>query len=666
MDPVPEPDAIAAALRRLARQEQFLEVVDRDDATARFHRHLKLAPLGHETVPLAKALGRVLAAPAVAGIDVPGFDRAVVDGFAVRAADTAGAGEKSPVLLTLNREILTPGVAPLVAVAAGTASLIATGGMLPRGADAVVMVEQTEVREGADGGTAIELRRPAAPGQFIAFAGSDIARGETALWQGTVLTSREIGTLAAIGQGEVAVWRRPRVAVISTGDEIVMPGAQGALPAGAVYDSNAAILAAAIAETGGEPVSLGIGRDDDAELTRLVDRGLAAADIVLLSGGTSKGAGDVCYRVLQRFSDPGIVVHGVALKPGKPLCLAVTGGKPVVVLPGFPTSAIFTFHEFVAPVIRALAGLPATAPDRVPAIMPLRLASERGRTEYVMVSLVRRDEADGGDLAAYPIAKGSGAVTAFGQADGFVAVGQHVEALPEGTQVEVQLIGRDARPADLVVIGSHCVGIDLLLGRLQREGYRVKLLNVGSTGGLAAAKRGECDIAPMHLMDPETGEYNRPFLDPALDLLPGYRRLQGMVFRPDDRRFSGRDSAADAVAAALADPQCLMVNRNAGSGTRILIDRALLKGERPPGYWVQPKSHNAVAVAVAQGRADWGVAIQSVARQYGLGFLPLQEEHYDFAVPRARLDRPAVRRFRELLADDEIRAGLAALGFAPA
>ena len=259
-------------------------------------------------------------------------------------------------------------------------------------------------------------------------------------------------------------------------------------------------------------------------LTRLVEEGLASCDMVILSGGTSKGAGDLCYRAVARFTDPGIVVHGVALKPGKPLCLAVTGGKPIVVLPGFPTSAIFTFHEFVAPVIRAFAGLPPETAERVAATLPLRVASERGRTEYLMVSLLPGE--DKGALAAYPNAKGSGAVTAFSQADGFIAIAAQVESVAAGTPVEVQLIGH-AHLADLVIIGSHCVGLDLIIDRLQAEGIAVKALNVGSMGGLAAAKRGECDIAAIHLMDPETGEYNRPFLTPALELVPGYRRLQG-------------------------------------------------------------------------------------------------------------------------------------------
>jgi putative molybdopterin biosynthesis protein len=646
---------VLSALRSLARQEQFLDVIDRDEAIARFHRHLKLRPLGPETVPLSQALGRVLGCAVVADVDAPGFDRANVDGFAVRAADTDGTSERAPKTLVLNAEILTPGCEPLVTVLPGTASLIATGGMIPRGADAVVMVEHTEVRE-TDEATEIEVHRPAAAGQFISFAGSDIARGETVLRAGQVLTSREIGMLAAVGVAAVEVWRRPRVAIISTGDEIVAPGEP--IHPGAVYDSNAAILAAAVEEVGGIPKPLGIGPDDEIVLSRLVDEGLAAADMVILSGGTSKGAGDLCYRAVALFKNPGIVVHGVALKPGKPLCLAVTGGKPVIVLPGFPTSAIFTFHEFVAPVIRAFAGVPSEQAERFPATLPMRINSEPGRTEYLMVSLVRGAIEE--SLTAYPTGKGSGAVTAFSQADGFIAIPPHVESVPAGALVEVQLIGR-AHLADLVIIGSHCVGLDVLIGRLQSEGISIKALNVGSTGGLAAARRSECDLAPIHLMDPETGEYNKPFLNPELELITGYRRLQGIVFRNGDPRFEGR-GLDDAIAAALAAPDCLMVNRNVGSGTRILIDR-LLGGAKPPGYWAQPKSHNAVAVAVAQNRADWGIAIETVARQYGLGFIPAQDEHYDFVVPKARLERPAVQRFRAVLADPAVQQELAGLGF---
>jgi putative molybdopterin biosynthesis protein len=257
--------------------------------------------------------------------------------------------------------------------------------------------------------------------------------------------------------------------------------------------------------------------------------------------------------------------------------------------------------------------------------------------------------------------KGSGSVTTFSGADGFITIDQHTEILDAGTEVPVQLLSRGLEPADLVIIGSHCVGLDALVGRLMRQGVRPKVLYVGSMGGLKAAQRGECDIASVHLMDPASGVYNRPLLTDDLTLVPGYRRMQGLVFRSGDARFEGQ-SVPQAIAAALADPACTMVNRNAGSGTRVLVDK-LLGAHRPPGHGVQTKSHNAVAAAVHQGRADWGVAIDTVARQYGLGFIALQEEHFDFVVPQARLERPGMRAFCALLDDAAVREQLRQLGF---
>jgi putative molybdopterin biosynthesis protein len=637
------------------RQEQFLTVLDRDEADRRFRSHLDLSPLEPETVPLADAHQRVLAEDVRTPVDVPGFDRSNVDGFAVRAEDTFGASEDSPVSLDLHPEPVAPGRIPAVGVTVGVAVSVATGAVVPRGATAVVMVEHTDVRGGR-----LVLTRPAAPGANVTFAGTDVGRGETVLSRGTVLTSRETGVLAALGMARVAVVRRPRVAIISTGDELQYPG-EPPRPGG-VFDSNATVLADAVRELGGEPEYLGIVPDDPGRLREAFARAVASCDAVLLSGGTSKGAGDVSYRVVGEFGPPGVVAHGVALKPGKPLCLAVIDRRerrpvPVAVLPGFPTSAVFTFHEFVAPVLRLMAGRPPEDAGAVTATLPVRVNSERGRTEYVLVSLVETS----GPLAAFPMGKGSGSVTAFGRADGFVTVPRQREYLEAGETVEVRLLGAGVRPADLIVIGSHCLGLDYLLGRLRERGFAAKFLAVGSTGGLEAAKRGECDLAGVHLLDPDTDAYNRPFLTDALELIVGYGRRQGVIFRPGDPRFEGKE-LAEAVAAAVADPACVLANRNRGSGTRVLIDR-LLGGAKPAGFLSEAKSHQAVAAAVAQGRADWGVAIAPAAREYGLGFLQVRDERFDFVVPKARWDRPAVIAFRAVLAEPETRDELERMGF---
>ncbi len=638
----------------MAKQQQFLDVIDRDLAESRFRDAIHLAPLSSEAITLPDALGRVLADDLVTEVDVPSFDRSNYDGFAIRAADTFGASEERPREVQLTGEIINPGHVPINTIQQGTASTIATGGMLPRGADAVVMIEHTDVQDNT-----LIIRRAVTAGFGIAFTGTDMAMGETVLTAGTRLTARETGVLAAVGIGQVDVVRQVRVAIISTGDELIEPSET--MQPGMVFDSNARIIADTVRQLGGLPVPMGIVNDDLNALRECLHQALKQADVVILSGGTSKGAGDISYHAVAELTDPGIVTHGVALKPGKPICLAASDGKPVVILPGFPTSAIFTFHEFVAPVIRQLGGYSADARVTAPAKLAVKINSEIGRTEYVLVGLVERGAEQQPGLAAYPMGRGSGSVTTFSRADGFLTIGRHEEIVEAGSTVEIQLLDRDLQVADLVVIGSHCIGLDLLLSRLAKQGWKSKFLAVGSTGGLAAARRGECDVSGIHLLDKETGCYNKHLLDETLELRTGYGRSQGVVFRPGDSRFTGK-TAQSAIAVVKSDPECLMVNRNQGSGTRILIDQ-LLAGETPAGYAVQAKSHNAVAAAVAQERADWGIAIEGVATAAGLEFLPLADEQYDFVIPRSRRKRPAVEAFCALLEDEAVAEELVKLGF---
>ncbi|MFM9845957.1 MAG: molybdopterin biosynthesis protein [Hyphomicrobiaceae bacterium] len=632
-------------------QDQFLKVLSRDDAIATFRKALKPTTLGTERVALGRVLGRVLAEDVTAPVDAPPFDRSVVDGFAVSAGDLANASAGAPATLTLTGEIVSCGRAPTKAVAPGRATPIATGAPIPRGADAVVMIEHTE----PDGDDQIVVMRSVGPGQNIAFAGSDIARGQTLLRGGTVVGAREIAMFAAVGCADATVWRKPRIGVLSTGDELVQPGEP--LAPAKIYDSNAPVIAAALEENGCEAVRFEALPDDETRLSAGIQQAFKTCDALILSGGTSKGAGDLTYRIIDRLGRPGIVVHGVALKPGKPLCLAVCDGKPVVVLPGFPTSAMFTFHDIVAPVLRILAGLPERAERNLTARIPMRIASELGRTEFVMMALAASEDG----FVAHPVGKGSGAVTAFSQADGFVAVDSLADSVSAGATMTVQLFSTQLRAPDLVIMGSHCVGLDSVVGELSRQRLSARVLALGSLGGLNALQRGECDIAPIHLLDPKSGAYNRPFLSHGMRLVSGWQRMQGFVFRRGDTRFEGKDLAAS-VATALGNKDCFMVNRNQGAGTRTLIDD-LLKGERPPGYWNQPRSHNAVVAAIAQERADWGIAIKPVADALGLGFIPVAAEHYDFAVQERSRNMAAIAAFEEALSRSQ--QALRDLGFEP-
>ena len=645
------------------RQGQFLEVVSDEEA----HRILRevfcgLAP-NSEDVPLEAALGRVLATPLRSSADVPGFDRSNMDGFALRAADSFGATETEPRRLRVWRDAAIAAgrqsQRPERELESGVAIEIATGGALPRGADAVVMIEDTAP---ADAGEDIDVFRAVTPGTNISGAGSDVGRGDIVLQAGKRLTSRETALAAAVGVAALRVARQPRALVISTGDEVRPPGSD--LEVGEVFDSNGRILTDALREAGALPAFGGILPDDEERLHAVLSAALAAEappDLILMSGGTSKGRGDLNASVLQRLAaeragSKGIILHGVALKPGKPICVAEISGRPIVVLPGFPTSAIFTFHEFVVPLLRRMTGEARAPESSVQAVMPVRVRSIAGRTEYVLVDLVPSEQG----LAAYPLGAGSGSVSTFSRADGYVRVPRHREFIEAGEQIDVRAIGGPARPADLLAIGSHCVGLELLLGRLTGLGFRCKSVAVGSLAGLRALARGEGDVAGSHLLDEATDTYNSAFLPPGTASIGGYTRRQGIVFRAGDERFEGQ--AAERSRGFVRSGECRMVNRNRGSRTRLLIDR-LLGDARPPGYMSEAKSHHGVAAAVAHGRADWGVTLDVLARSHGLGFSFMRDERFELVVPDGKRARPAVVALVELLADAAVQAELAQLGF---
>ena len=638
------------------KQQQFLNLATAEEAEDRFWEAVHPQPLGEELVLLEDAHGRILAGDIVARHNVPYFDRSNFDGFALRAEDTFGAQETAPVLLTLNPEILTCGVVPQEDVAPGTATTISTGGVLPRGADGVVMIENTFPLENAESAeNMIQVLNPIVPNAGVSLAGSDIGAGEVVLRIGELLGYRETGTLAALGEANVSVWRRPKVAVISTGDELIAPGEQ--IEMGKVYDSNSTVIAHAVEELGCEAVRFGIVPDDEAQLETVLRQALAL-DFVLLSGGTSKGEGDLNYRVFEKFRNPGVLVHGVSLKPGKPLCLAVLEGTPAAILPGFPTSSTFTFSKFIAPVLRKLAGLAPERSAHVQAKVPLRLNSDKGRTEFNLVHLVRNEDG----FSAYSTGKGSGSITGFARADGFMEIPRNTEMLEAGEETTIHLLGESARPPDLMIIGSHCVGLDYLIGEMQKRGVSCKFLAVGSMGGVFAAQRGECDLAGIHLLDENAGEYNRHLLTPELHLQKGYRRSQGLLFRKDDSNFTDFISDFEnAIQQIINNAEVRMINRNRGSGTRILLDR-LLADQRPAGFFQEAKSHNSVAAAISQNRADWGIAIRSVAEDLGLGFYPIHDEEYDFILPKIRLGRPEVALFLSLLQETNIQNKLAKFG----
>ncbi len=602
-----------------------------------------------EVVDITDGYSRVIAEDVFSPLDVPTFDRAAMDGYAVKAEDTFGVDESNPSLLRVVGEVET-GEEAKVRVERGEAVRISTGAMMPEGANAVVMVEYTNERDGY-----VEIYRSVAPGENVVFAGSDIMAGELLAKAGSVLTAREAGLLAATGIGKVKVYKKPEVAIISTGNEIC--GWNEKLKPGKIYDVNTATLSLAVVENGGKVVFRRVVGDDEEDLKKAIIDATKVAKIVITSGGTSAGEGDMIYRLLERIGK--VLLHGIAVKPGKPAVFAVVRNKPVFALPGYPTSAFMIFEVFVSPFLRYLSGLKEEKRE-VEAITGVRIHSPQGRRELRPVCLTKTRDS----YYAYPISGNySAMVSKLAIADGFVEIEEN-RIILEG-KVKVKLFST-LKPSDLVIIGSHCIGVDVIL---RLSGIRAKTINAGSTGGLLAVKRGEADIAGTHLLD-ESGEYNVPIMRKlgvnAL-LVKGYLREQGFIVKKGNpKKIKWFED--------LLREDVRFVNRNPGSGTRVLLDMHLRKiaeekGEKfeeitkkIKGYEIEAKTHTSVAVAVLSGKADVGLGIKSVAEMYGLDFIPVRAEEYDFALKKEKLNKESVRKFLETLRSEEFAEEIEKLG----
>ncbi len=409
----------------------FRKLLSLEEAKSRIAEAFSPKPRGPEEVPLLEAAGRVLAEDVVSPIDVPPFNRSTVDGYAVKAADTFGAEENKPVALKIVGSVAV-GAVSNVTVKRGETVEIVTGAPLPCGADGVVMMEDASEKAGK-----ILIYKAVGRGENVMPKGSDIHKNEVVLKRGDIVASRELGVLAALGFAEARVVKRPRVAIVSTGAEIVEPGQP--LPAGKVYDINTYTLTAATLECGGQPLGFGIVKDDDVELLKAtLKKALRKAEIVLTSGGVSVGPKDVLPQVLSELGKPGVLVHGVTIKPGKPVAVAIVGGKPVFSLPGHPTSSLLMFHLLVRPLVLTMAGRrEEPAPMTVKASSKEKLFSARGRRTFVMVTLTR-DSA--GHLLASQVPKGeSGAITTLAKADGYVELKETQQFVDEGEEVTVVL-----------------------------------------------------------------------------------------------------------------------------------------------------------------------------------------------------------------------------------
>jgi putative molybdopterin biosynthesis protein len=608
-----------------------------------------------EEKAVTEAGERILARSVFSGIDLPPFDRAEMDGYAVISQDLEGVKDQSPIKLKIVGEVRAGSNAKRE-VRKGECVEVGTGAPVPRGSDAVVMVEYTE-----RSGSFLKVYRPTTPGENIASAGSDAQVGEMILREGTIIGTREVGILSAAGVGKIAVVKKAIVGIISTGDELVDPGNR--LPPGKIYDANSSFLMLAVREAGGEARFIGRVGDDYRKVKEAIGKSIAECDLLIISGGTSAGAGDLVYRVLGECR-PGILVHGLNVKPGKPTMVAVHDGKPIFGLPGYPVSALMIFDQVVRPYLERLGRRPISAKEVLRARLAERVNAAKGKRWFLPVHVISLGKEE---YAAYPIISSSGAIGTLAKADGYIIVPEDVEFLDAGEEVGVFIFAERAEP-DLAVMGSHCPGVDILLDILfKKYGIRCKTANVGSMGGLKAVVRGEVDIAGMHLLDEGTMKYNFPYIKreglPEGSLIKGYRRLQGiMVSKGNPKGVRGLEDV-------LRDDM-VFANRNRGSGTRILVDHYLAgmakkRGETLEkfargirGYRWEAKTHSAVGAAVHQGRADMGVGVKSVAANYGLDFIPMGYEEYDFLVNPASREKPAVKRFLECLGSQEFKDSL--------
>ncbi len=593
-----------------------------------------------ETVSLAASRGRVLAERIDAHLDVPGFDRASMDGYAVKARDTFGADEANPAVLSLVGEVHA-GTEPAVSVGEGECVEISTGAVMPPGADAVVMVERTDERDGE-----IAFRTAVAPADSVMLAGADIAAGERALGPGTRITPREIGLLSALGIDEVPVRAKPRVGIVSTGNELVRPGESLNSAAGQIFDVNSTTIAAGVEDAGGEAVLYPHAGDDYDEMERLLTKAANECDLVLSSGSTSASAVDVIYRVIEDQGE--LLLHGVAVKPGKPMLIGRLEHSAYIGLPGYPVSALTIFQAFVAPAIRAAAGLPEPAAATVSGKMAVRERYAEGRMRLMPVGLV---EDGAGDLLVYPVDKGSGATTSLVEADGVVEVHPDTSFLDMGESVSVSLFSPDIVPPTVFGVGEDDPALSRILDHVTRPRY----LSMGSREGLRRLRNGIADVAVTSM----SGE---PEFDGVS--LGSWTREWGLVVP------AGNPNEVTGLA-DLVDRDLRFSNRSTASGLRTSLTEALsaLAADRGQtrhdlvaaivGFDHTVKAHESPARKVATGSADVGLGLRVTAEKLELGFVSLGTETVNVYGNPDRVEKPGVRALSEAIAAaDDVFAAL--------
>jgi putative molybdopterin biosynthesis protein len=617
----------------------YLHDVALSEALASWHAALDaagaLATLPDETIPLAQALGRVTAAPVWAKISSPHYHAAAMDGYAVRAEETRGASESSPLLLRVGHR----------------AHPLDTGDPLPPDTNAVIKIEDTHLVQQA-GGDCIEIIAATPPWRYVRPMGEDMVATELVLPANHRLRPQDLGAIAGCGHTSVSVYRRPRVAILPTGTELVPPGAD--LKPGDIIEYNSLVLGALAEEAGATVTRLPSERDERDAIKAAVEQALATHDLVVVNAGSSAGSEDYTASIVAELGT--LCVHGIAIRPGHPVILGVAAGKAIAGIPGFPVSAAMTFDLIVRPLLYRWQGqLPPELPT-MQAVLTRKVLSPMGEDEFLRVALGKV----GDRVVATPLASGSGVIMSLVKADGIVTIPRFSEGHHAGETVTVELL-RSPRTIEhtIVSIGSHDMTLDVLADLLQRRHPTLRLSSshVGSVSGLLALQRNEAHFAGSHLLDEETGDYNVGYVQRMLAsqgihgvLLGFVNRTQGLIVP------KGNPKSLAALADLLRDGVSF-VNRQRGAGTRVLLDYKLkqqgIDPRRIQGYERTEYTHLAVAAAVKSGAADCGLGILAAARALDLDFIPLFDERYDLVIPRQHYESPLLQPLLALIRDHD-------------
>ncbi len=602
-----------------------------------------LCPLPEEKVETILSKGRLSSRPVWARISSPFFHASAVDGFALRFSDTLGASDRTPVFLQIGRDCLR----------------VDTGDPVPEDMNAVVMIEDVNIVK-RDGQEFIELREALTPWQNVRIAGEDILTGELIISRNERITAFHIGAMLASQNTEVWVRKRPVVTIIPTGTEIVEPGSE--LKRGNIIEFNSRFLAGLIEDTGSEYIRYAITPDDKETLKGQVLKACPESDLILIIGGSSLGREDLTRDVLNEIGE--VIVHGVNIKPGKPVLLGIVNNKPVIGIPGYPVSAFIAFELFVRPLLFILQGIEHPEGQDIEAILSRNISSTLGVEEFIRLKI----GSVSGKFIATPLGRGAGLMMSLVRADGLLQIPANSEGIEAGSKIKVKLLREKEHLINTIVfIGSHDNTIDLLLNFLKSHYplYSLSSANVGSMGGLIALRRKECHVAGTHLLDEATGEYNIPYVKRLLQgesfvIINLVYRQQGLIVKKGNpKAIKGFED--------LTRNDIIFVNRQRGSGTRLLLDKHLkelnIDPSRIKGYEMEDFTHTAVASKVATGVADVGLGIYSAARAFDLYFIPVAEERYDLVILEESLSLPMIKALLDIIRNDcEFRKAVISLG----